>query len=1026
MVWSGPLQILTVLALLARVIGAAPAAVALAATVALVPASALVARALGRVRRRLVKLTDARVKLCAEVVTGVRAIKLYAWEEAYAERIAALRGEELAAIRAQALIGTWCAERNLGSDSCLVGFQASAFEFQPPATTAPLAPNRNNVLWLGGPTLISMAAFAAHAALGRPLTPAVAFPALALFNLLRFPVMMFPQQLLNLVNARVALSRLQAFVEAGEAAAPPRRPPGDPAVEVRAGAFAWAPTGPPVLEGVELAVPRGALVMVVGAVGAGKTTLLEALLGEAPARSGSTVTVRGTVAYCAQSPWIQNASLRENVLLGMPLDAGRYAAALEAAALGPDVAALPAGDATEIGEKVRCCCGGGWAAVGYLRSLPPYLIAVRPSAPAADPSPTQPTSRPTHTAQGVNLSGGQRARVALARAAYAAADVYLLDDPLSAVDAHVGAHLMARCVRGLLASSTRVLVTHQLQHLPLADEVLVLRGGRVAARGPYAALRAAGVDFGEIARAAEGGEGGGEKEGGGGGGGCAENGAAEEAAAPDTAAPLLEPLPDDAPALAGAALGLLADALPAEGPASDAGSEPASDEDVSPSAAALKPPPAAQRAQHPQHAQLTRAEGRAEGRVDRGVYTRYFRAYGPGLWVPLIVLVLAAVERGLQAGQSWWLAVWSEAGTGGAGGAPGGHFLAVYFALGLVSLALQVIKAVVLVIGALAAARALHAGLLATVLRLPMAFFDAQPSGRLLNRFAKDTEAVDVSLASSVSSFLNCAVSVVWSLAVVVAVSPGVALAVVPLAWAYARVQVGGCVGWVVVGVLLVCLELRVDSIRRGLLLPCTFAPVPLQPPFNHHLPTPRSPPPPFSLPPTTQNLYVATSRELKRLDSLALSPIFGHFSATLAGLATLRAARAEGRFAAANADLLDASNRALWPAQVANRWLSVRLELLGTGVVFGAAAAVAAVQPTSPGLAGLALTSALNLTGLMNWMVRQTTELEVNMNSVERLVEYDGQVRPCVWLWISMSSRCVFIHWTSFNYFFDLFLQLY
>lgn len=114
MVWSGPLQILTVLALLVRVIGAAPAAVALAVTVALVPASALVARALARVRRRLVKLTDARVKLCAEVVTGVRAIKLYAWEEAYAERIAALRGEELAAIRAQALIGTWCVYFRVG------------------------------------------------------------------------------------------------------------------------------------------------------------------------------------------------------------------------------------------------------------------------------------------------------------------------------------------------------------------------------------------------------------------------------------------------------------------------------------------------------------------------------------------------------------------------------------------------------------------------------------------------------------------------------------------------------------------------------------------------------------------------------------------------------------------------------------------------------------------------------------------------------------------------------------------------
>lgn len=167
-----------------------------------------------------------------------------------------------------------------------------------------------------------------------------------------------------------------------------------------------------------------------------------------------------------------------------------------------------------------------------------------------------------------------------------------------------------------------------------------------------------------------------------------------------------------------------------------------------------------------------------------------------------------------------------------------------------------------------------------------------------------------------------------WSLIVVILVSPGVAITIVPLALAYSAVQ------------------------KR----------------------------------------YIATSRELKRLDSLALSPIFSHFSETLHGLATLRAFRVQPRFEARNAHLLDESNRCFWPAQCVNRWLSVRLELLGIGVVFGTAVFVSAVMPTSAGLAGLALTSALNLTGLMNWMVRQTTELEVNMNAVERLVEYDTE----------------------------------
>jgi ABC-type multidrug transport system fused ATPase/permease subunit len=127
------------------------------------------------------------------------------------------------------------------------------------------------------------------------------------------------------------------------------------------------------------------------------------------------------------------------------------------------------------------------------------------------------------------------------------------------------------------------------------------------------------------------------------------------------------------------------------------------------------------------------------------------------------------------------------------------------------------------------------------------------------------------------------------------------------------------------------------------------------------------------------QARYVATSRELKRLDSLAMSPIFGHFSESLQGLTSLRAFRVQPRVLTRNGVLLDESNRAYWPAQCVNRWLSVRLELLGISVVFGTAAFVSSLLPTSAGLAGLALTSALNLTGLMNWMVRQTTELEVS-----------------------------------------------
>ncbi|EFN56982.1 hypothetical protein CHLNCDRAFT_143584 [Chlorella variabilis] len=859
------LQILVVMGLLVRVIHLLPALAGLGVCVALIPLSALVGRQLGAIRRRLVAHTDSRVKLCTEIITGIKAIKLYAWEQPYVERITALREQELREIRKANLLSTV-----------------------------------NNLVFGGGPILISLAAFMTYSALGYPLTAAVAFPALSLFNLLRFPVMMFPQQatqIMNLINGKVALDRIQTFMRADEMQQAAPQPPGlagQPVIEVVRGSFSWKRDAEPLLRDISLAVPHGALVIVVGSVGSGKSSLLAALLGEMVVAVGGTVMVRGTVAYTQQDPWIQNATVRDNILMGAPLEESRYRHVLEACALRPDLEMLAAGDETEIGEK------------------------------------------------GVNLSGGQRHRVALARACYASADVYLLDDPLSAVDAHVGRHLFDRCICGLLVQATRVLVTHQLQYLPAADRVLVLRDGRLAEQGSYQELVARGVDFHQFQHSAEGeGEGAADGE-----GDSAEehevrraNGSsapavlregstrdsaielqvreqqaeqgAEASAAAEASASLCGAVESgavftdvpllDAPADAGSSAG--PGSAPAGGPAegsSQLEGETGQDGTVavhSPNGSSqfkyvpkpvpvmaptrkdlIAPPQPPGRPATPASGKLTKAEERAVGRVDRAV------SWSPFFLIPIVVLTLGITERGLQAGQNWWLSVWSEATAAAAAADPPQglnttFYMMLYFGLGFSSLAFQIVKAVMLVLGSVSAARVLQERLLSCVVRLPMGFFDSQPTGRLLNRFTKDT---------------------------------------------------------------------GVSSTR-----------------------------------------YIRSSREIKRLDSLALSPIFGHFGETLQGLATVRAFRQQEAFEARNSRLMDESNRAYWPAQCINRWLSVRLELLGISVVFGAAVLVAVAAPRNAGLAGLALTSALNLTGLMNWMVRQTTELEVNMNSVERMIEY-------------------------------------
>jgi ABC-type multidrug transport system fused ATPase/permease subunit len=200
------------------------------------------------------------------------------------------------------------------------------------------------------------------------------------------------------------------------------------------------------LEGISLQLRKGQLLAVVGTVGSGKSSFISALIGELTLKKGS-MGMRGSIAYCDQKPWILNATLRNNVLFGLPYDEQRFDAAVHAASLEDDLSVLPGGAETEIGER------------------------------------------------GINLSGGQKARVALARAVYRDADVYLLDDPLSAVDAHVCDHLFRECIQGALKDKTVVLVTHQAHLLSKCDLICVLDQGKQLCCDTYDALSRNGMDL---------------------------------------------------------------------------------------------------------------------------------------------------------------------------------------------------------------------------------------------------------------------------------------------------------------------------------------------------------------------------------------------------------------------------------------------------------------------------------------------------------------------------------------------------
>lgn len=240
------------------------------------------------------------------------------------------------------------------------------------------------------------------------------------------------------VQAWVSVKRINKFMNSPEI--DPNNVthhPSENALSIEDGSFTWGGETT-TLKNINLKVKKGNLTAIVGPVGSGKTSMISALLGEMEKIKG-TVNVDGRVAYVAQQAWIQNATLQDNVLFGRPLNKEFYDKVVEACALNPDLAMLPGGDQTEIGEK------------------------------------------------GINLSGGQKQRVALARAVYSGADIFLFDDPLSAVDSHVGKHIFDNIFgeNGLLKNKTRLLVTHAVVYLPKVDEIYVMVDGEITESGSY-------------------------------------------------------------------------------------------------------------------------------------------------------------------------------------------------------------------------------------------------------------------------------------------------------------------------------------------------------------------------------------------------------------------------------------------------------------------------------------------------------------------------------------------------------------
>ncbi|KAL0943794.1 ABC transporter family protein [Colletotrichum truncatum] len=450
--WTGPLScVITLVVLIINLSYSALAGFAL--LVAGIPLLTRAIRSLFKRRKAINKVTDQRVSLTQEILQSVRFVKYFGWESAFLERLKEIRSREIHAIQILLAIR-----------------------------------NAINAVSLSLPIFASMISFITYAKTDNALNPAEVFSSLALFNGLRVPLNLLPLVLGQVVDAWSSLKRIQEFLLAEEQEEDViYKPEGENAMEVHNGGFTWERTptqesdktvagagkpgkkGPaqpaspkdaskteePLtssgestgdgastlveeerepfkLQDINFEIKRDELVAVIGSVGSGKTSLLAALAGDMRKTSGEVV-LGASRAFCPQYAWIQNATVRDNILFGKDMDRAWYQEVIDACALRPDLAMLPNGDLTEIGER------------------------------------------------GITISGGQKQRLNIARAIYFDSDIVLMDDPLSAVDAHVGRHIFDNAILGLLKGKCRILATHQLWVLNRCDRVIWMEGGKIQA-----------------------------------------------------------------------------------------------------------------------------------------------------------------------------------------------------------------------------------------------------------------------------------------------------------------------------------------------------------------------------------------------------------------------------------------------------------------------------------------------------------------------------------------------------------------
>lgn len=852
---------------LLNLIGFFPFAAGILAWAIVLPVNMYATKIYMKYQAKLMKNRDAKLAIVNEALLGIRQIKFSALEDQWEKRIQEMREQELTTLK-----------RTFMADSVLFA------------------------CWVISPIFLAAASLTVYSIMHGDLSPSIAFVSISIFKSLEVTLSALPELLTTSVDTLVSIKRIDTYLSGPEM----KRILSDgPDIAFDNATISW-PVDVEVpdeerfiLKNIDLSFPAGELSVISGKTGTGKSLLLSAVLGEVDLLSGAVYAppttlplerndhkahpgnwiLPGSVAYVAQTPWLESASFRDNILFGLPYVEARYQKVLEVCALKKDLEILPDGDKTELG------------------------------------------------ANGINLSGGQKWRVTLARAVYSRAEILVMDDIFSAVDAHVGRQIFEKCICGdLCEGRTRILVTHHVALVQAKAKYLVELGeGTVLHAGLTSEL--------------------------------AEDGTLERIKTNEQAPEEIQQ--DEAGADASTAVN--------SEEASVTGTDGISSEGTT----------VAEPAKDKAAKDFVEKETRDKGQVKSRIYRTYLKHSGGWFFWIVLALLFSSFEAGNLA-RNWWVKIWTgqndhqvdgvtafaaeekhglaygfslqhgplhvASGLLGTESAGRGltYYLLIYVALSGASGLVGTLRFVWSFIMSIKASRTLFNQILFTVLRTPLRWLDTVPVGRVLNRLTSDFDIIDNRINMDFGMLL-----------------------------------------WRSLGLLGVCVAAALVS---PYILPMAFVLV--------------------IFATIVAKQYMAGARPMKRLESTSKSPVFEQFNATLSGVATLRAYQKTQVYVDRMYTHLDAWDSVSIYGALFNRWMSFRMALIGTAFSSIVGIVVALSSYIDAAMAGFTLAFAVDFSGNILMTLWSYTNLELDMNATERVIEYadlkteplDGDKAPAAW----------------------------